>query len=80
MSDQDERKLPPLHIDARDGGDWIKAGAWDLWKPGYTGLIDNVADMREHIAAMGMTVEQFKRLVVYRSHVDQPGFEWLREL
>jgi hypothetical protein len=43
-------------------------------------LIDNVADMREWIANSRSTVEEFKRLVVYRSHVDEAGFEWLRDL
>ena len=70
--------LPPLNIDAGDGGDWIKAGAWDIWYGGR--LIDNVADMREWIATSEMTVEQFKQLVNYRSHVDEPGFEWLHDL
>jgi len=76
MSDNDE--LPVLHIDAGDGGDWIKAGAWDIWHGGR--LVDNATDLRDHLAAMQMTPEQFKRFVVYRAHVDQPGFEWLREL
>lgn len=70
--------LPPLHIDAGDGGDWIKAGAWDVFYGGK--LVEEVRTMREYLYDMQMTVEQFKRLVVYRSHVDRPGFEWLRDL
>lgn len=69
---------PVLHPDAGNGGDWIKAGAWDIWWNGR--LVDNVADMRECLDGMQTTVEEFKQLVVYKAHLGKPGFEWLAEL
>jgi hypothetical protein len=42
--------------------------------------VDNAADLRESLLVNGRSVEWFKRLVVYRAHVDQPGFEWLCDL
>jgi len=51
--------------------DWAKR-TWDLVE------VNNVEELREHLKRTGTTVEQFKRLPVYRLNVDK--LPWLREL
>ena len=60
-----------VHADATDG-DWIK-GAWDIWPR-------TLPDLREWLYGMQMTAEHFKTFRMYQANVDQPGYEWLREL
>ncbi|MGZ4316580.1 MAG: hypothetical protein ACXVRS_12225 [Gaiellaceae bacterium] len=67
-----ERQLPPIAIDAIDG-DWIKRCAWDI-------PARSAPDLREWLFHSGVSVDEFKTFEVYRSHVDRPGFEWLRDL
>ena len=71
----DESDVPVANVDAADG-DWIKRGAWDIWRGDR--LIDNVLDLREWIHNAQMSVDEFKQLVVYRSHLDD--MPWLKEL
>jgi hypothetical protein len=65
-------ELPPLHIDAYDG-DWIKRGSWDI-------PASNVDELREWLMGQQINPSAFKRLQVYRAHVDRPGMGWLRQL
>ena len=68
-----------LHIDAGDGGDWIKYRSWDVrgrdWKP-----IDNLPDLYEFLHKAGLPPEEFKKLPAYRGNVNRRGMEWLRAL
>jgi hypothetical protein len=61
---------PKINLDASDG-DWIKRAAWDL-------PASNVEELRAWLADQGMTVEEFKRLTVYRANFDR--LPWLQEL
>ena len=66
--------MEPIFLDADpDDADWIKAGAWDL-------SARNVDDLRRWLAASGISIASFKESLLYRSHVDREGFEWLRAL
>lgn len=67
----------PVSVDRTDG-DWIKRGSWDLMWRGRR--IDNVADLREFIQAIGMTVAEFKQLAVYVGNVRRPELPWLGDL
>jgi hypothetical protein len=60
-----------LHADRGDGGDWIKAGRWDI-------PASNIHELREWLMAQQMNPSTFKELPVYRAHVDE--MPWLREL
>jgi hypothetical protein len=53
-----------------ENADWPKR-TWDL-------QIENKTDRLEYLKAMGMTVEQFKKLPVYRWNVEK--LLWLKEL
>ena len=53
-----------------ENADWLKR-TWDL-------QIENKTDLLEYLKAMGMTVEQFKKLPVYRWNVEK--LPWLKEL
>jgi hypothetical protein len=53
-----------------ENADWPKR-TWDL-------PIENKIDRLEYLKAMGMTVEQFKKLPVYRWNVEK--LLWLKEL
>lgn len=60
----------PLDLTGPNDQDWIKKGTWDL--------PDTPDELRAHLVAIGMTVAQFKRLPVYRWHLeDRP---WLAQL
>ena len=41
---------------------------------------DTVAELRDFIASIGMTVEAFKQLPVYVWNVDKPELAWLKDL
>jgi hypothetical protein len=53
-----------------DNADWAKS-TWDL-------DIDNVDDLRAYLAAMDISVDDFKALPVYRANVD--NLPWLKDL
>lgn len=57
-----------------DNADWTKRGSWDLIG------IDSVEKLRDYLKRTGSSVEAFKRLPVYRWHVDDPEMGWLKEL
>jgi hypothetical protein len=46
-------------------------GIWD---------IDNVEELRDFLAFIGVSAAVFRRWPVYRWNVDKPGMEWLHDL
>jgi len=63
--------MSPVNIDADlENADWTK-GSWDI-------PATSVEELRTWLKQQGMTVEQFKRLPVYRRNMKR--LEWLRGL
>ena len=63
----------PRIVEDAWNADWTKQ-SWDLPFQGP----DDLQNLRDFIRSSGMTVEQFKRLPVYRLNVDK--MSWVREL
>lgn len=61
----------PIRIDVGEDGDWIKGGTWDL-------RAKTADELRDYLAAVGLSIEHFKTLVVYRANVER--LPWLAEL
>lgn len=71
-SDRGPPLRPRISPDEHDG-DWIKRGRWDL-PPTVTDL----DSLRNYLSDIGMAVETFKDLDVYRAHLGK--MPWLRRL
>lgn len=56
--------------DDPDNANWTKQ-SWDLG-------VDNVDDLRALLERLGITVEDFKKKLVYRANVDK--LPWLKDL
>ncbi|HEY7092359.1 MAG TPA: hypothetical protein VH393_04230 [Ktedonobacterales bacterium] len=76
MSQQKRDDLPVINIDEDPwNADWLRR-RWDL---PYRS-VDDLPALREFIASIGMTIEQFKDTVKYRANINEPGMEWLKDL
>lgn len=63
--------------------DYIDAGGWDLILAATGALVTSVEQLEQYLRVQGIsakTIEQFKRLDIYHTHVNQPGFEWMKAL
>ncbi len=62
---------------------YIDAGGWDLILAETGALVTSVEQLEQYLREQGVsatTIEQFKRLDIYHTHVNQPGFEWMKAL
>ncbi len=78
-----ERMNPAVWSDSDEDDGWVVALTGDIENEDWTKRtwdlpFDNAEDLREYIEAIGMTVEEFKRLPIYRWNVDK--MPWLEKL